>query len=416
MSEIFFSYAWGDKNEEGESREKIVDDLYQSLLQDGYQVVRDKYDLGYKGFISDFMARIGQGRNIIVAISKKYLHSPYCMFELFEIARNSDFDKYKFGEKVLPVMVEFVDFSKPAILEEYLGFWETEFRKWDDLIKSRSGSLSVEQFQRFDKIKMIYQNFGKLADWLIDMNSLNPALLSRNNFEEIKKAITENARVTEEGETLPVIPVEQKRNVTGKIKNRYLPVIAGALIIAAGIIYLILRPSPVKKDLQSVSVFVHGKKGRQDMILRKQGYVLMDVHGERKKSDINENGVAYFQNLQIGDSVSINVDFSEPYKSIKPDSLYIINADGRIYLPVVLQGIEKVMGKVLYDNEPLKDVTVTIDMLKADSDENGRFQINIPESEQKKQYTVWFSKPGFKTKSAPAFPQTGEELVVVMEK
>ena len=312
-------------------------------------------------------------------------------------------------------MVELVDFGKPAVLEEYLGFWETEFRKWDDLVKTRSGSLSVEQFQRFDKIKMVYQNFGKLADWLIDMNSLNPTLLSRNNFEEIKKAIADNARETGEEKPAQVIPAVGIRTVSEKKITRYLLLIAGALIVIAGIVYLAFWQSPDPK-MQSVSVFVHGKKGRQDMILRKQGYVLMDVNGERKKADINENGVAYFQNLHIGDSVSIDVDFSEPYKSINPDSLYIINTGGRIYLPVALQGIEKVIGKVLYNNEPLKDVTVTIDMLKAGSDESGRFQINIPEAEQKKQYTVWFSKPGFKTKSAPAFPQTGEELVVVMEK
>ena len=81
---------------------KIVNDLYESLKQDGYEVVRDKYDLGYRGFISDFMARIGAGKNIVIAISRKYVKSPYCMFELYEIARNSGFDKYKFRERVLP--------------------------------------------------------------------------------------------------------------------------------------------------------------------------------------------------------------------------------------------------------------------------------------------------------------------------
>ncbi len=34
MSEIFFSYAWGDENEQGESREKIVNELYESLVRD----------------------------------------------------------------------------------------------------------------------------------------------------------------------------------------------------------------------------------------------------------------------------------------------------------------------------------------------------------------------------------------------
>jgi hypothetical protein len=118
--EIIFSYAWGDESEQRESREKIVNDLYHSLVKEGYKVIRDKYDLGYRGFISDFMARIGQGQNIVVAISKKYVKSPYCMFELYEISRNSNFDKYQFSQKVLPIMVEFIDFGEPTVIEEYL--------------------------------------------------------------------------------------------------------------------------------------------------------------------------------------------------------------------------------------------------------------------------------------------------------
>ena len=186
---IFFSYAWGDDQESGESREKIVDDLYASLAQDGFDVVRDKNDLGYRGFISDFMKKIGEGDTIVVAISQKYVKSPYCMFELYEIARNSNFDKYKFQEKVLPIMVEFIDFSRPKVLDEHFSYWEETYNEWDGLVKKRTGQLSNEQLQRYDKIKMIHQNFGKLSDWLVDMNTLSPRLLSADNFAEIKKAI-----------------------------------------------------------------------------------------------------------------------------------------------------------------------------------------------------------------------------------
>ncbi len=57
--EVYFSYAWDDKDQQGESREKMVHALYLSLQKDGYRVVRDKEDLGYKDLISDFMKRIG---------------------------------------------------------------------------------------------------------------------------------------------------------------------------------------------------------------------------------------------------------------------------------------------------------------------------------------------------------------------
>jgi hypothetical protein len=188
-SEIFFSYAWGDEQEKSESREKIVDELYKSLLDDHYNVVRDKYNLEYKGFITDFMTRIGEGKCIIVAISRKYLKSPYCMFELYEIARNSKFDKTRFKEIVIPVIVERVDFTDPAVIDDHFLFWENEYNEWSGLVAKRPGQLSVEQLQRFDKIKMIYQNFGRLAEWIADMNTLNPQILSADNFAAIKKEI-----------------------------------------------------------------------------------------------------------------------------------------------------------------------------------------------------------------------------------
>lgn len=167
----------------------------------------------------------------------------------------------------------------------------------------------------------------------------------------------------------------------------------------------------------SVTVFVHGKGGRQDIILRQQGHIVMDVKGgERKRADINENGAAFFQNLEVGEKVQLEVDFSEPYKSLYPDSAYVIPADGRIYLSVALQGIDNVRGKVFYNNVPLADVIVEINDLTDTTDGTGKFNISIPEAQQTKEYKVWFTKPGFKTKSAPAFPQTGQAVEVVLEK
>ena len=102
---IYFSYAWGDEEERGESREKIVDELYQSLKKDGFNVLRDKMDSHYGDMISKFMQEIGESDLIVVFVSDKYARSPYCMNELYEIARNSKFDKQLFAKRVLPVVL-----------------------------------------------------------------------------------------------------------------------------------------------------------------------------------------------------------------------------------------------------------------------------------------------------------------------
>jgi hypothetical protein len=166
----------------------------------------------------------------------------------------------------------------------------------------------------------------------------------------------------------------------------------------------------------SVTVFVHGKKGRQDLILRQQGYVIMDINGERKKESINEKGQACFQNLHLGDKVLLNIDFSEPYRAIYPDSAHLITADERIYLPVGLQGTNSIHGMVLYNDQPLPDVKIKINTLVGSSDSTGTFSIIIPDSLESKQYNIWFIKKGFKARSVTAFPQTGQPLNIIMEK
>ncbi len=190
-TQIFFSYAWGDVREEGESREKIVNELYDSLKNAGYNLVRDKVDLGYKGFISDFMKEIGKGNQVIVVISDKYVRSPFCMFELYEVARNCQFDKQIFRERVFPIMTEFIDFARPKVIDAYLSFWEEERNEWETMLKKRMGQLSGEQFARYEKVKLISENIGKMTDWLADMNTLNPTMLSENSFEQIRLALGE---------------------------------------------------------------------------------------------------------------------------------------------------------------------------------------------------------------------------------
>lgn len=170
----------------------------------------------------------------------------------------------------------------------------------------------------------------------------------------------------------------------------------------------------------SVTVFVHGKGGRQDMILRQQGEVLMDLAGERRSELIRENGQAFFQNLPPsyqGKQVSLNVDFSEPYKSIYPDSLFPLKPGEQIYLPVALQGLDRIFGTVIWKEKPLPGVVVSIGNALSDTtDANGAYELRIPEAQQHKEQEVKFVKTGYKLLMKKALPQVQEPLNVVMEK
>lgn len=186
---IYFSYAWGDLEEVGESREKVVNQLYTSLIDDGFNVLRDKMDLEYGGPIGAFMKELGKGDLIVVFISDKYAKSPNCMFELNEIARNSKLEEELFRTRILPVPVERIRFDDPDVLETYFQHWEEEEKKWEKLIQKRTQQTSDRQFKRYENARLINQRFGELSDWLADINTSTIDLLTDNNFELVKKAI-----------------------------------------------------------------------------------------------------------------------------------------------------------------------------------------------------------------------------------
>ena len=166
----------------------------------------------------------------------------------------------------------------------------------------------------------------------------------------------------------------------------------------------------------TATVFVHGKEGLQNLILRGKGNVIMDVNNERKSESISENGVAFFPNVHIGDSVRLNIDFSEPYLSTKPDSIYIIPSNGKLYLEIYLKGLNEIEGHILFKDSPLAGVYVQMDNIHAISDSFGYYHLIIPDSLQASKYEVWFSKKGFQSKSSIATPQTGQPLNINMNK
>ena len=167
---------------------------------------------------------------------------------------------------------------------------------------------------------------------------------------------------------------------------------------------------------ETITVFVHGKNGRQVLPLRNGGIVLMKTSSEPKRSSINENGEAFFYNLTPGEKVTLDIVFSEPYNPIRPDSVYVIQTNELIDLEVTLQNAGTISGHVRYNDDPLPGVQVQVDTITVLTDHLGTFNIKIPENKQKDNYSVLFYKQGFKSQTAPAYPQTGKPLEINLEK
>jgi GTPase SAR1 family protein len=111
--EIYISYAWGGESEE------IANRLDEAFKEKGITIIRDKRDLGFKGRIKEFMERIECGKCVIVVISKKYLESRNCMFELMQIAKSGDF----YG-RIFPVVLDDAKIYDPEERINYVQYWE----------------------------------------------------------------------------------------------------------------------------------------------------------------------------------------------------------------------------------------------------------------------------------------------------
>ena len=178
QKEIFISYAWG-----GES-EKLANDLDQAFQKCGVTIVRDKRDLGFKGRIKGFMETIGKGKAVILVISKKYLESENCLFELLQIAKHG-----RFEERIFPVVLEDARIYKPIDRIHYVQYWEQQLQELDAAMKTVSATNMHGFREDIDLYADIRANLPLLTDILKDMNTLTPTIHRDEDFQTLIDAV-----------------------------------------------------------------------------------------------------------------------------------------------------------------------------------------------------------------------------------
>jgi tetratricopeptide (TPR) repeat protein/cellulose biosynthesis protein BcsQ len=120
----YISFAWSDDN--NPKREEEVYAFCEEAGRRGIEIVRDKTTLAPGDLISEFMQKIGDDDRVYIFLSGKYLHSPYCMLELFEMWRNGRQNKAEFLRRVRLFTVDGVRIGTPDEWLEYVAFWKRE--------------------------------------------------------------------------------------------------------------------------------------------------------------------------------------------------------------------------------------------------------------------------------------------------
>ncbi len=189
-SVVYFSYAWGDANETGESREKIVRDLLAELERDGrFDLKYDKQDVGYRRSIREFEQELGRAERIAVVVSDKYLKSPHCMFELLQIFRKSGSEAAVFREKIFPIVLGDAKIHDVKSIIAYIKHWKDDVEDLKKDIDDIGWDLAASVIPDFTERKEIMQNIGELAKIIGDLNTLNPQSLSADNFDKIVQSL-----------------------------------------------------------------------------------------------------------------------------------------------------------------------------------------------------------------------------------
>jgi hypothetical protein len=151
------------------------------------------------------------------------------------------------------------------------------------------------------------------------------------------------------------------------------PIAALLLVVILG--FVLVKPITTFP----MTVYVHGEAGRQDIVLRNSGYVLLDLGGYRRREPIGADGQAYFSEIPAnfqGQEVPVSVE-SDAFEVSDTKHKYRLDRPS-VYLPVRRKG-GHLSGWVKDEKgDPIPGVRVNVAGLSKVTDSSGHFEFAIP--------------------------------------
>lgn len=197
----------------------------------------------------------------------------------------------------------------------------------------------------------------------------------------------------------------------------------GLILVAVLIAFLLVRNNLFTASGPfDVKVLIHGKGGLDDLILRNQGTVYLDIPGDRREAPIDGRGLASFEQIPTeyaGRQVRIMIQHPQPYKSIHPDSLFTLVPDAMYQVEARLFLTDTIFGRI-YDfnsEQPIDSVRVNVHQMETFTNKYGEFKLGIPEIYQAKFQRVTFMRDGYSTEVLDSIPvHTQQEIVMPMHR
>ena len=166
----------------------------------------------------------------------------------------------------------------------------------------------------------------------------------------------------------------------------------------------------------AMTVYVHGSKGKQDIVLKNTGEVLLDVGAERLQKPIDDNGAAYFPSIPAefrNQSVPISI-LADGFEIADPNAKYVLTGKS-IYVEIKHDDkFTKFFGTVRDADHFLKDAVIRIGELQTTTDVQGSFTLTIPPDKQTGQQRLTASKEGYRLWESFVYP--GQEIKIILTK
>jgi hypothetical protein len=183
------------------------------------------------------------------------------------------------------------------------------------------------------------------------------------------------------------------------------PIVGAALVVVGGYFFL---PNPTTFPL---TVYVHGESGRQELVLRGLGRVMLELGPDARSEPIGENGQAYFPAIPAsfrGQEVPAWVE-SETYESVNPGAKERLDGT-TLYLAVRRKIIRYVLaGSTDAVGNPLLGVRVVLPEyhVEGETNRNGRFELQVG-AESQRMVELVAQRQGYRTVHlSPTLGDTG---------
>lgn len=158
---IFLSYCWADK--------EIANKIDTSLTNCDLKIIRDIRDIENWKSIREFMQSIRNQDYAIFIISDNYLRSTNCMFEVYEMLKEQQYQ-----DRIFPVILEHKIYN-PTEKINYIRYWERECSKLEAGIRSIDPANSSELTLELRHMRQISQSIGEFMKIVSDMNNPSEA-------------------------------------------------------------------------------------------------------------------------------------------------------------------------------------------------------------------------------------------------